>query len=150
MNLDKFNPLIPYLFIILFNAWCIKGIFSGHKNPYIGEKSEKFLKIFHIIFFPILVCLYIFSVIAINYVNSGYSNIAKITLHTCTKDNKTIEHRADCEYIGAITYRPYLRELMITTTPLYPILNCPSPNNGCIQERIFVDKRNVKSITALE
>ena len=78
----------------------------------------------------------------------NYDNVAKITVHTCTKDNKNID--TDCKYIGLVAYRPFMCELIITTTPLYPILNCPSPNNGCVQEQIFVDKGNVKNITVLE
>lgn len=147
MNLDEFKIAwfpVGILFICLFNA--ILSITISNK-----KHSNNFVKIILTLngvfsIFVLFYCLWITHYI--NYTNSGYSNIAKITLHTCTKDNKTIEQ--DCEYIGAITYRPHMRELMITTTPLYPILNCPSPNNGCVQERIFVDKGNVKGITVLE
>lgn len=111
------------------------------------HKIDKFLRYANVVLGIICLVLSIWLTYQFNYINSGYSNIAKITLHTCTKDNKTIEQ--DCEYIGAITYRPYLRDLMITTTPLYPILNCPSPNNRCVQEQIFVDKGNVKSLEKL-
>ena len=63
----------------------------------------------------------------------NYDNVVKITVHTCTKDNKSID--TDCKYIGLVAYRPFMCELIITTTPLYPILNCPS--DSCVQEQIF-------------
>lgn len=139
MNLDQFN--FHWLFTILA-FWCFYTAFKPSKKYH---KIGKFLRYANGLLGVICLALSIWLTYHFNYVNSGYSNIAKITLHTCTKDNKTIEQ--DCEYIGAITYRPYLRELMITTTPLYPILNCPS--NSCAQERIFVDKNNVKSLEKL-
>lgn len=141
MNLDQFN--FHWLFTILA-FWCFYTALKPRNKYY---KADKCLRCANGLLGVICLVLSIFLTYYINYTNSGYSNIAKITLHTCTKDNKTIEQ--DCEYIGAITYRPYLRELMITTTPLYPILNCPSPNNGCVQEQIFVDKGNVKSLEKL-
>lgn len=136
MNLDQFN--FHWLFTILA-LWCFYSALRPSK-----ENLSKFLRYANGLLGIICLTISIFITYYTNYVDSGYRNIAKITLHTCTKDNKTIEQ--DCEYIGAITYRPYMRELMITTTPLYPILNCPSPNNGCVQERIFVDKGNVKRL----
>lgn len=142
MNLDEFK--IAWLPAILFFA-CIFGIFLSFTIP--DKKNSKINLAINSVLAIFLLFDFIYLTYHINYKNSGYSNIAKITLHACTKDNKTIEQ--DCEYIGAITYRPYLRELMITTTPLYPILNCPSPNNGCVQEQIFVDKGNVKSLEKL-
>lgn len=147
MNLDEFKIAwfpMGVLLICLFNT-ALSTTISNKRQ------SNNFVRIIlslNGVFSIFVLCYCFWLTYYINYTNSGYSNIAKITLYTCTKDNKTIEQ--DCEYIGAITYRPYLRELMITTTPLYPILNCPSPNNGCVQEQIFVDKGNVKSITALE
>lgn len=144
MNLDEFK--IAWLPVILFFA-CIFGIFLSFTIP--DKKNSKINLAINSVLAIFLLFDFIYLTYLFNYKNSGYSNIAKITLHTCTKDNKTTIEQ-DCEYIGAITYRPYMRELMITTTPLYPILNCPSPNNGCVQEQIFVDKGNVKSITVLE
>lgn len=141
MKLDQFN--FHWLFTILA-FWCFYTAFKPSKKYH---KIDKFLRYANGLLGVICLALSIWLTYHFNYVNSGYSNIAKITLYTCTKDNKTIEQ--DCEYVGVITYRPYMRELMITTIPLYPILNCPSPNNGCIQERIFVDKGNVKSLEKL-
>lgn len=143
MNLDEFKIIWWIIAVFLI---CIFGIISSFTVK--NKSYAKFLLIINSILGVFFAFEFVWLTYHFNYTNSGYSNIAKITLYTCTKDNKTIEQ--DCEYIGAITYRPYLRELMITTTPLYPILNCPSPNNGCVQEQIFVDKENVKSITALE
>ncbi|OPH37662.1 hypothetical protein [Moraxella equi] len=141
MNLDQFN--FHWLFTILA-FWCFYVALKPSKKYH---KIDKFLRYANGVLGITCLVLSIWLTYQSNYINNGYSNIAKITLYTCTKDNKTIEQ--DCEYIGAITYRPYMRELMITTTPLYPILNCPSPNNRCVQERIFVDKGNVKSLEKL-
>lgn len=138
MNLDQFN--FHWLFTILA-FWCFYAAFKPSKKY---QKTDKFLLYANSLLGVICLALSIWIIYHFNYVNSGYSNIVKITLHTCTKDNKT-----NCEYIGAITYRPYLHELMIITTPLYPVLNCPSPNNGCVQEQIFVNKGNVKSLEKL-
>lgn len=143
MNLDEFKIIWWIIAVFLI---CIFGIISSFTVK--NKSYAKFLLIINSILGVFFAFEFVWLTYHINYTNSGYSNIAKITLYTCTKDNKTIEQ--DCEYIEAITYRPYLRELMITTTPLYPILNCPSPNNGCVQEQIFVDKGNVKGITVLE
>lgn len=137
MNIFEF--CIPASWL-LFLLWLVCMIFHS-------KNDKKCYVIFMWIFGVWLFGILSWATYQRNYVFGGYSNIAKITLYTCTKDNKTIEQ--DCEYIGAITYRPYMRELMITATPLYPILNCPSPNNGCVQEQIFVDKGNVKSLEKL-
>lgn len=141
MNLDQFN--FHWLFIILA-FWCFYTVFKPSKKYH---KIDKFLRYGNGLLGVICLALSIWLTYHFNYVNSGYANIAKITLHTCTKDNKTIEQ--DCEYIGAITYRPYMRELIINTTPLYPILNCPVYAGNCMQEKIYIDKSNVKSLIQL-
>lgn len=48
-------------------------------------------------------------------------NIAKITLHICTKDNKNIE--TNCEFIGVIAYYSYMLKLTTIVALPHPILN---------------------------
>ena len=73
----------------------------------------------------------------------GYGgDLVRITLNNCNQE-KT------CEYIGIVTYRPYMSELLILTTPKFPMLNCPVGLENCVQEQIFVDKGNVKSLEKL-
>ena len=93
-------------------------------------------RVFAMVFSILLICLTYY----VNYINSGYDNVVKITLHNCKDTDK-------CEYIGIVTYRPYMSELIIKTTPLYPILNCPT--DSCVQEQIFLDKDSVKSLEKL-
>lgn len=145
MNPDQFNFLNFHWLFTIFALWCFYLALRPSK-----DNLSKFLRYANGLLGIICLTISIFITYYTNYVDSGYRNIAKITLYICIKDNK-IEQ--DCEYIGAVTYRPYLRELMITTTPLYPILNCPSPtnpSNNCVQERIFVDKVNVKSLEKIK
>lgn len=79
-----------------------------------------------------------------NYINGGLSNVAKITVNEC---NIGAQNTETCEFVGMVTYRPFLPELKIITTPLYPILNCPI--DSCVQEEIFVDKKKVIEIVKL-
>lgn len=79
-----------------------------------------------------------------NYINGGLSNVTKITVNEC---NIGAQNTETCEFVGMVTYRPFLPELKIITTPLYPILNCPI--DSCVQEEIFVDKKKVVEIVKL-
>lgn len=131
MNLFNFH--IPASWI-LFLIWLIYILFYS-KN----DKNKAYV-IFMWFFGVWLLGILTWATYRLNYVYGGTNNVSKVTLYVCTKN--------DCEYTGVVTYRPFLSELSVLTTPLYPILNCP--NNSCVQEHIFIKKDNIKSINALE
>lgn len=136
MNL---NPFDFNYFLAVITTWCFYLAIKSAKRD-----KKPFLK--DIFWMMGLIFLTLLGVMTYhtNYIDAGYRHVARITLHSCEKDGKIVQN---CEYIGAITYQPYVRELVIKTTPLYPYLNCPE--DSCVQERIFVDKDNVKRIDKL-
>lgn len=136
MNLDQFHINWFLLILTVFAFYTARSSFKSKKDNgswYILDKALS------ITLTPIFAILLIWLTYHVNYINAGYDSVAKVTLHSC--------EQGKCEYVGIVTYRPYMRELMIITTPLYPILNCPS--DSCVQEQIFVDKGNVKSLEKL-
>ena len=138
MNLNQ--VYIPWFLVIL----TLFAFYTAHQKALgdkglIGDLSTllKYLsRFFALVFLVLLVWISYYT----NYINSGYANVAKVTLHNCKQTD-------NCEYIGVVTYRPFTSRLIIRTTPMFPVLNCP--DNSCVQKQIFVDKENVKSLKKL-
>ena len=138
MNLNQ--VYIPWFLVIL----TLFAFYTANQKP-LGDKGvigelSMFLKYVSRVFVWVFLALLIWLSYYTNYINGGYTNVVKITLHDC-KETK-------CEYVGMVSYRPLMSKLVIKTTPMFPILNCPA--DSCVQEQIVIDKGNVKSLEKLQ
>lgn len=105
--------------------------------------TNKASKIFTISFAALLLMLIpvvLFAIYYHQYEDGGYKTIAKITLKDCTAGVDK-----ECEYLGAVTKRPFLDDIKVKTTPKYPILIC-TKYIECKQEVLFINKNQIETI----